>query len=228
MGVLPGATPALMGFSSAVAANPVSYSDDDAQAGTAANPSTATITADTKTDAIIICLANFTSATTFNITSGTLDGNAMTLLHTAYYGTSGSPDDIMSVGIFAIRGNATAKTVSVSFDDTPNGVYFLALTVDDLQSLTPLDTDDNGGTSGTSSPLSNLTVYDTDGITICAFGNVAQLAAVTWTNATEIRDANTGQGFRGAGSVDLGHDPAGTVDAAGASNDHCLVGVTLR
>ena len=105
---------------------------------------------------------------------------------------------------------------------------FPAITVMSLtnvRSLTPLDTDSATTADGTAS-LASLASPGAGGIRIAVLTNDLDTTAITWTNGTEIADFDAGD-HRHSVAYDLGND-AVAISVAGGADDDALVGVSIR
>ena len=208
------------GFHSA-SSSPVTYVDHGDFAGTSANPSVATISSDGPHTAVVI---NWDDTSSRTLSSITLDGNAMTILVNKIQG--GGPSDDLGVAIAIIAQGASSVDLSATFSATPNNINFTVISLQNLVSMTAIDTDSNGASSGSGSPMTALTGPGAGGIIIAGYTNTVDTAAVTWTNATEIADLDDGS-YRASAAIVLG-SPAGDIDADGGNSTHAICGVSLR
>ncbi len=151
----------------------------------------------------------------------TFDGNAMTPLHNAGRATG------LNVGcaLYAIDGSQSGDIV-VTFDGTVDDSHITVISLEDVLSLTPVDVGDAGAATGTGTVMTNLLVPGLGGFRIAVYANDTQGTAVSWTNADEQSDVNAGAHRHSVAVVENNSDS--DIDADGASDDHQLIGVSLR
>ncbi len=196
--------------------------DDGDFAPTSGTSSSAhTFASMTSTGPASVVLIMWNALSVRTISTITFDGNSMTELHEAGRSTG----LLNGCAIYIING-AQSGDIVATFSGAAGDSHITIVSLANLRSLTAIDVDDAGASSGTGTAMTALTNPGGRGIVLAVYANDGSATAVTWTNATEIADLDMGLGRHSASWV-LG-DPAGNLIADGANNDHQLVGVSLR
>jgi len=157
--------------------------------------------------------------------SVTFDGKSCDILVQA--GQSGG--ERSSVGIALIRNGATTGDIVLTFSGTVEASIITMVALTNLRSLIPIDIDDAGASSGTGDPLTALDGPGNDGIVLLVYINDSRDNATSWTPdpaVEEIADAISVT-YRHSAAWHYGN-PLSDIKAVAGSNDHHLVGASLR
>lgn len=196
--------------------------DGDAALSSGGGTSTVTFSAQTSTGPTsVICITWYKATTATTLSSITWNGSAMSILEQI---NRDAGSDTMGAAIAIIDG-AQSGDVVATFAASVSESEITKLSLTNVQSLTAVDTDEEGAAAG-GSDLAALTSPGLGGVRIAAFANLGSAVAVTWSNATEVSDLDAGT-YRHSVAYDLGDD-ATTIVATGGSNDEVHVGVSLR
>jgi len=193
--------------------------DGDYSQSGSSDPFTFTATSTGPVTVVVVTYSN-ASFSARTISGVTFDGNAMDELvqhNSTVTQTVGS-------GIYIIDG-AQSGTVSVNMSGTTNDGHITVLSLENLQSTTAVDTDEDYHATSTTT-LSALTNPGSGGVVIVGYSNGEDTSAITFTNATELDDLDAGTMRHGVAYV-LGN-PAGNISADGGTNDGVLVAASLR
>lgn len=152
------------------------------------------------------------------LSSATWNGNAMSIL---VQRSTGSNWD--RAAFVAISG-AQSGAIVLNFSGNVSDSHITKISLTNVQSLTPLDTDSAEGEDAALS-LASLSSPGEGGIRLAAIAGAADTVDTTWTNATEIADLDAGV-ERHSVAYDLGDD--GTTISADNDGFQTLVGVSIR
>lgn len=200
---------------------PVSYIDDGDFAG--GSGTTVNVTGITTVGPVSVFLVSTRAGGNRNAVSATLNGVACSLLTT-------TNANRQCAAIFIINAAAASHTLAITFNGSVDAVNVTAVSLQNLQSLTPIDTKFDSGGTFSSINLPAITGPGSEGIVLCAFASYdADTISTNWTNATEIADLAFSTAGRASSAVVLGN-PVGTISAAMASSSDFLaiVGASLR
>lgn len=200
---------------------PVSYVDDGDFLGSSGTTVNITVTT---TGPVSVFLGGGRRGATAQLNSATLNGAASSFL----YSTSTGNGVAFIVGF---NQAATSHTLALTFNGSVTGCAVSAISLSNLQSLTPIDSDGATGTVSTS-PLAVPAMTDpgAEGITLGAAFDFGNGVTNTWNNITEIADYDSsGAVGRNGAAVILGN-PAGAISFQKASSSFtgAVAGMTLR
>ena len=196
--------------------------DGDAAPSSGTGTATHTYNSQTSTGPVSVIAITWDDGGGRTLDSITWNGVAMTIMVQA--NVSGGSTAIPGAALCIING-AQSGSVVATFDASCDDSEITKISLSNLQSLTPIDTDSESSTSGGSN-LDSLASPGTDGIRLTAYAEDNPTASVSWTNATEVSDINGGS-WRHSVAYDLGDD-ATTIEANGGGDDEVHVGVSLR
>lgn len=200
------------------------YSWEGKVNGTSANPSvSANITATGPW--VLIGLAWQCTLETCVLNSISLDSVGMNIVG---QGIHGSGSKWMGAAMCILKASPTSKTASAAFAETGlTEVRFMTLSVSNLMNISPIDVEAKASLAVTGQTLTTLDRGHVNGITAAIFHHDQQANAVTWTNLTELYDADMGLNRGGFAAVQ--GKPGGDVIADNGASDICIViGVVLR
>lgn len=199
--------------------------DGDAAPTSGAGTTTHTYSAKTSTGPhTILCITSEDGAPA-TITGITWNAVPMTQLVLAETATGSNEN---SASIFYIAGAQNGDIV-ITFDENANDSHVTILSLDNLRSATPVDTDTATTAGAASLTLSALTAAPSGGIRIAVFSNGTAATAVTWTwvGHTEAADLSAGA-FRHSVAYRIDDTAGGNITAAGENDRTAMAGVTLR
>lgn len=201
----------------------VTFVDHGFKGGTAANPS---IHTSMSSDGpwTVVCVT-WDRAGSISCTGCTFDGDAMTELTNEDIG-AGSNDG--GSAIFIIENSYTSKTISVAFDAVPFSCVTTVISLDNLASGIPSDTDFDKALTGNGDFMTALVDPGTNGVVIACFFHSHQNLGITWTNGSnEITDVSSGAHRHGVNVIQ--GNPSGNIRAQVANSTlHAITGVSLR
>lgn len=209
----------LSGFGSAAAVADITLIDDGDDSSADSNSGgVATFNSKTSTGPHTFVLIGADHDAAPTLSSATFDGSAMSILVQKTY-SSGSP----VVAICYIAG-AQSGNVVLTFSGSISGPGITIVSLDNMVSATPVDTDNASGGSGAAA-LSALASPGVGGarLIVCAFKDAS---GVSWAGATEIADYTSV--YRVSAAYSLGDD-GGTVTATDTGGSRwAICGVSMR
>lgn len=129
------------------------------------------------------------------------------------------------------RAGTQTGNIVLTFSAACTSSHVTAVSLDNLQSSTPVDTDSDVRASGdaTSNDLDALAAPGVGGIRLAVQSNSSDTTALTWTNATEVSDLDAGSN-RHTAAYDLGNNSS-TINTSQSSNSfaiRAICGVSMR
>lgn len=200
--------------------------DGDFAVSSGANTTALTFNSVITTKGTSFALITWKDASTLTLSSATWGGNACSIL---VQQSSGSSTRI-GCAIIAISGAQTGNLV-LNFSAACDDAEVTAISADNVQSLTPVDTDATFQEFGsaTSVDLDALTAPGVGGVRLAVEAHFSSGTAITWTNATEVSDLATGT-YRHSAAYDLGNNGT-TISTSVSTNSgftRVICGVSIR